>query len=75
MWGGFILSEQDKEMLRDVFAGLALVGIIVKYGGEDTESASLTAYEYADQMMLAREGKEEPESGIVAVKPKRKRPL
>ena len=72
MWGGFVLSEQDKEMLRDVFAGLALVGIIVKYGGEDTESASLTAYEYADQMMLAREGKEEPESGIVAVKPKRR---
>jgi len=46
----------------------------VKYGGEDTESASLTAYEYADEMMKAREAKE-PESGIVAVKPKRKRPL
>ena len=52
------MNEQDKEMLRDVFAGLALVGIIVKYGGEDTESASITAYEYADQMMKAREPKE-----------------
>jgi hypothetical protein len=71
MWGGFILSEQDKEMLRDVFAGLALVGLIVRYRGEDTESASLTAYEYADEMMKAREAKE-PESGIVAVKPKRR---
>jgi hypothetical protein len=74
MWGGFILSEQDKEMLRDVFAGLALVGLIVRYRGEDTESASISAYEYADEMMKAREGKE-PESGIVAVKPKRKRSL
>ena len=44
----------------------------MKYGGEDTESASLTAYEYADQMMLAREGKEPEEAGIVAVKPKRR---
>jgi hypothetical protein len=70
--GGFILSEQDKEMLRDVFAGLALVGLIVRYRGEDTESASISAYEYADEMMKAREGKEEPESGIVAVKPKRR---
>jgi len=72
MRGGFILSQDDKEMLRDVFAGLALVGIIIKYGGEDTESASLTAYEYADQMMLARETEEPEEAGIVAVKPKRR---
>lgn len=64
------MTDQDKDMLRDVFAGLALVGIIVKYGGEDTESASITAYEYADQMMKAREPKEE--AGIVAVKPKRR---
>ena len=70
MWGGFILNEQDKEMLRDVFAGLALVGLIVRYKGETTESASLTAYEYADEMMKAREPKEE--AGIVAVKPKRR---
>jgi len=66
------MNDQDKEMLRDIFAGLALVGIIVKYGGEDTESASLTAYEYADQMMLARKTKEPEEAGIVAVKPKRR---
>ena len=72
MWGGFILNDQDREMLRDIFAGLALNGIIIKYGGEDTESASITAYEYADQMMLAREGKEPEEAGIVAVKPKRR---
>jgi len=66
------LNDQDREMLRDIFAGLALNGIIIKYGGEDTESASITAYEYADQMMLAREGKEPEEAGIVAVKPKRR---
>lgn len=63
------MSDQDKEMLRDIFAGLALVGIVIKYGGEDTESASITAYEYADQMMKAREIEE---GGIVAVKPKRR---
>jgi hypothetical protein len=66
------MNDQDEGMLRDIFAGLALIGIIVKYGGEDTESASLTAYEYADQMMLARKGEEPEEAGIVAVKPKRR---
>ena len=68
------MSEQDKEMLRDVFAGLALVGLIGRYRGEDTESATISAYEYADEMMKAREVKE-PESGIVAVKPKRRRSI
>lgn len=64
------MSEQDKEMLRDVFAGLAMQAIIQAYKGEDTESTSITAYEYADAMLKAREPQEE--AGIVAVKPKRR---
>lgn len=60
------MSQEDKEMLRDIFAGFAMMGIIIGYRGEDTESTSLTAYEYADAMMEARKPKEE--KGIVAVK-------
>jgi hypothetical protein len=60
------MNQDDKEMLRDIFAGLALTAIIIKYRGEDTESATITAYEYADAMMEARKPKEE--KGIVAVK-------
>jgi len=41
--------------LRDYFASQALPSIISAYKGEDTESASATAYEYADAMMKARE--------------------
>ena len=65
------MSEQDKEYLRDLFAGFALVGIIMKHRGEDGESAAKTAYEYADEMMEAREGKDN-EGGIVAIKPRKK---
>jgi hypothetical protein len=60
------MNQDDKEMLRDIFAGLALTAIIIRYRGEDTESATITAYEYADAMMEARKPKEE--KGIVAVK-------
>lgn len=65
------MNEQDKEYLRDLFAGFALVGIIMKHRGEDGESAAKTAYEYADEMMEAREGKKD-EGGIVGIKPRRK---
>jgi len=60
------MNQDDKEMLRDIFAGLALTAIIIRYRGEDTESATITAYEYSDAMMEARKPKEE--KGIVAVK-------
>lgn len=42
--------------LRDYFASKALQAIIQTYKGEDTESACLTAYEYADMMMKIRNG-------------------
>jgi len=46
---------QDGMDLRDYFAAQALQAIIIAYRGEDTESASVTSYEYADEMMKARE--------------------
>jgi hypothetical protein len=57
------LNEKD---LRDCFAMFALLGIVFAHKGEDSESASLTAYDYADAMLKARKPKEE--LGIVAVK-------
>lgn len=42
--------------LRDYFASKALQAIIQTYKGEDTESACITAYEYADTMMKVRNG-------------------
>ena len=42
--------------LRDYFASKALQSIIQTYKGEDTESACITAYEYADTMMKVRNG-------------------
>jgi hypothetical protein len=58
--------------LRDCFAMFAMLGIIFAHKGEDSESASLTAYKYADAMMEARI-KREPEVGIVAVKSRRRK--
>ena len=42
--------------LRDYFASKALQAIIQTYKGEDTESACITAYEYADNMLKVRDG-------------------
>jgi hypothetical protein len=64
------MNDQD---LRDCFAMFALLGIVFAYKGEDSESASLTAYEYADAMLKARNQESEQEVGIVAAKPRRKK--
>lgn len=47
------MSEEPE--LIDIFAMFALNGIIAKYRGEDAESSAHTAYEYAYEMMVARE--------------------
>lgn len=52
------MTDQDKEMLRDIFAGLALCGILSCDYSVDEEPAVL-AYKYADDMMEARKPKEE----------------
>jgi hypothetical protein len=58
------MNEED---LRDCFAMFALLGIVFAHKGEDSESASLTAYKYADAMLEAR-NKRELEEGIVSIK-------
>jgi hypothetical protein len=46
----------------------ALLGIVFAHKGEDAESASLTAYKYADAMLEARKG---TTIGLPAIKRKR----
>jgi hypothetical protein len=45
----------EEPKLIDVFAMLALPAVINAFKGEDCESAALTAYEYAEEMMKARQ--------------------
>jgi hypothetical protein len=47
------MNEEPK--LIDVFAALVLPAIVMAFRGEDTRSATETAYEYANEMMKARE--------------------
>jgi hypothetical protein len=61
------MTEQEEGMLRDIFAGLALCGILACDYTVDEEPAVL-AYKYADEMMEARKAKE---VGIKAVKKRR----
>lgn len=63
------MTDQDKEMLRDIFAGLALCGILSCDYSVDEEPAVL-AYKYADDMMEARKPREE--IGIKTVRKSKK---
>ena len=49
-------GNQEGMTLRDYIAAQALIGIINAYKGESTASAAVTAYEYADEMLKARQG-------------------
>jgi hypothetical protein len=49
-------GNQEGMTLRDYFAAQALIGIINAYKGESTTSATITAYEYADEMIKVRQG-------------------
>jgi len=60
------MNEND---LRDCFAMFALCGILSCDYSVNEEPATL-AYKYADEMLKARA--KQPESGITAVKPKRR---
>lgn len=68
----------DDEDLRDLFAGLAMTGLIRHFDFEtykqDPKRVALWAYEAADAMIEAKyaEAVPEPEEGITAIKPKRK---
>jgi hypothetical protein len=54
------MTDQDKEMLRDVFAGLALNGLLTE-AREDWSDQAIAelSYSLADAMMEARKPKEE----------------
>ena len=65
----------DDEDLRDLFAGLALVGMLAEGGGGalNNRDLAMTAYAVSDAMIEAKYTSNiEPDEGIVAVKRKRK---
>lgn len=55
--------------LTDLFAGLAMMGMLAA-GRKNVEHE---AYRIADAMIEAKYANPEPEEGITAIKPKRKR--
>lgn len=63
------MTEQEEGMLRDIFAGLAMCGLVMvnKEPYNDVAVAELS-YSLADKMMEARKAKE---VGIKAVKKRR----
>jgi len=65
----------NDEDLRDLFAGLALVGLTSR-GVRDGSEPSVAAWCYtlSDAMIEAKYAVKESEMGITAAKPKRKRP-
>jgi hypothetical protein len=58
------------EDLRDLFAGLALIGLNMSV--HDPKHTARRCYEMADAMIEAKYAEPEPEEGITAIKPKRK---
>jgi hypothetical protein len=58
------MTDQDKEYLRDLLAGFALAGLLMR-GNNKLEQLPNGAYALADDMLEARKPREE---GIVAIK-------
>jgi len=58
------MTEQDKEHLRDLLAGFALIGLLMRSNNK-LEQLPSGAYALADDMLEARKP---PEEGIVAIK-------
>lgn len=58
------MTDQDKEYLRDLLAGFALTGLLMR-GNNKLEQLASGAYALADEMLEARKPHEE---GIVAIK-------
>ena len=58
------------EDLRDLFAGLALIGLNTSI--RDEKNTAAWCYKMADAMIEAKYAEPEPEEGITAIKPKRK---
>ena len=60
------MTDQDKEYLRDLLAGFALAGLLMR-GNNKLEELAEVAYALADHMIEARKQNGE---GIVAIKRK-----
>jgi hypothetical protein len=58
------MTDQDKEYLRDLLAGFALTGLLMR-GNNKLEELAVGAYALADDMLEARKQSGE---GIVAIK-------
>ena len=58
------MTDQDREYLRDLIAGFALTGLLMR-GNNKLEQLASGAYALADEMLEARKPNEE---GIVAIK-------
>ena len=58
------MTDQDKEYLRDLLAGFALIGLLMRNNNK-LEQLPNGAYALADEMLEARKPREE---GIVAIK-------
>ena len=66
-----MMNERELSYLRDLHAGLALVGLLIQRPkGVDPQQISELSYALADAMQTARTA--ESPTGIVAIKPKRK---
>ena len=59
------MNEQDQEYLRDLHAGFAMMGLLMK-GDQPVLQVPTLAYEIADGMAQARKPSEE--GGIVSIK-------
>jgi hypothetical protein len=55
--------DKELESLRDLYAGLAMLGLVASKNVSRREHIALIAFELADSMLEARTGK-----GIVSVK-------
>ena len=65
------MTDQDKEYLRDLFAGFAMNGLIGCSGGKfDMDAVAESCYKQADAMMEARNAK--VTTGLPPIKRRRK---
>jgi hypothetical protein len=63
------MNEEDRSNLRDLHAGFAKIGLIMK--GEEPHNVAMKAYLYADEMQDARDLP--TQAGIVSVKRRTKK--
>lgn len=63
----------EDDDLRDLFAGLASIACIIRMRTSPFDVIAARSYAFADEMIKAKYADDEPEKGITAIKPKRKR--